>query len=131
MVVSIVLTYFAVKSKRKMDNSEGYYTETVKSTRTVLVCLIMMNIELFMAVIAGAMELLYRPLISDAQRLHRMECAIAVFSIVIYMMYVVTMILTSTILKGKHERSSLEIQMPETVPISPPRTREYMSRSIL
>ena len=101
MVVSIVLSYFAAKSKLKMD--DVFDTYRGKSTGTVMTCLIMMNIELFMAVIAGCMELLYRPLISDNQRLHNMECAIAVFNIIIYVMYVVTMVMTSTVLKERHE----------------------------
>ena len=131
MVVSIVLSYFAAKSKRKMDMSEGYYrdSESTKSTRTVLVCLIMMNIELFMSVIAGCMELLYRPLIRDAQRLHNMECAIAVFNIIIYIMYVVTMVLTSTVLKGKHERIPVDVQR-EMSDVGTSSARDYMSRSI-
>lgn len=133
MVVSIVLSYFAAKSKRKMDTSEGSYRgpESTKSTRTVLACLIMMNIELFMAVIAGCMELLYRPLISDAQRLHNMECTIAVFNIIIYIMYLVTMVLTSTVLKGRHEKIPVDVHrdIPEVVTI-PPSARDYMSRSI-
>lgn len=112
MVVSIVLSYFAPNSKRKMDNSEGYYRgpEFAKSTRTMLACPVMMNIELFMAIIAGCMELLYQPLIRDGQRLHNTECAIAVFNIIIYIMYVVTMVLTSTVLKGKHERITSDTQ---------------------
>lgn len=133
MVVSIVLSYFASKSKRKMDDSEGPYKhpEAVRSTRTVIACLVMMNIELFMAVIAGCMELLYQPMISDAQRLHNMQCAIAVFNIIIYIMYVVTMVLTSTVLKGKHEVATVDAprDIPEAVPI-PSTARDYFSRSI-
>ena len=137
MVVSIVLSYFAAKSKRKMDDAEGrYYTK--KSTRTVIACLVMMNVELFMAVIAGCMEMLYRPLISDAQRLHSVECTIAVFNIVIYIMYVMTMVLTSTVLKGKHEKIPSDVQrdIPEaaeaaaaatTMPFS---ARDYANRSV-
>ncbi|KAK2813527.1 hypothetical protein Q5P01_000769 [Channa striata] len=64
MVVSIVLSFFAATSKRKMDDSGG--EEPSKSTRTVFACLIVMNVELFMSVVAGCMELLYRPLIQDA-----------------------------------------------------------------
>lgn len=101
MVVSIVLSFFAATSKRKMDDSGG--EEPSKSTRTVFACLIVMNVELFMSVVAGCMELLYRPLIQDEHRLHNMECAIAVFNIVIYAMYVVTMVLTSTVLKEKQD----------------------------
>lgn len=132
MVVSIVLSYFAAKSKHKMDASEACAGQgSTRSTRTVLTCLIMMNLELFMSVIAGAMELLYQPLIRDEQRLHNTECAIAVFNIVIYMMYVVTMVLTSTVLKGKHERISADAQreVPDSVNV-PPSPREYMSRGI-
>lgn len=103
MVVSIVLSFFAAKSKRKMDESESDGTGcNNKGTRTVLACLTMMNLELFMSVIAGCMELLYRPLIADEQRLHNTESAIAVFNIIIYAMYVITMILTSMVLKEKH-----------------------------
>ncbi|KAK2844046.1 hypothetical protein Q5P01_010705 [Channa striata] len=36
-------------------------------------------------------------------RLHNMECAIALFNIVIYVMYVVTMVLMSTVLKEKQD----------------------------
>lgn len=133
MVVSIVLSYFASKSKRKMDDSDGFYKrpESVRSTRTVMACLIMMNIELFMAVIAGCMELLYQPMIGDAQRLHNMECAIAVFNIVLYIMYVVTMVLTSTVLKGKHEVITVDgpRDIAEAVAI-PSSARDYISRSI-
>ncbi|KAK2814381.1 hypothetical protein Q5P01_000570 [Channa striata] len=93
--------FFAATSKRKMDDSGG--EEPSKSTRTVFACLIVMNVELFMSVVAGCMELLYRPLIQDEHRLHNMECAIAVFNIVIYAMYVVTMVLTSTVLKEKQD----------------------------
>lgn len=128
MVVSIVLSYFAANIKRKMHDSEGIYRGPES---TVLACLIMMNIELFMAVIAGCMELLYRPLISDAQRLHNMECAIAVFNIIIYIMYVVTMVLTSTVLKGSHEMIPVDVHrdIPEAVTI-PSSARDYISRSI-
>lgn len=133
MVVSIVLSYFAANSKRKLDDSNGSYRgpESTKSTRTVLACLIMMNIELFMAVVAGCMELLYRPLIRNAHRLHNIECAIAVFNIIIYIMYVVTMVLTSTVLKGKHERIPIDIQrdIPDAVTM-PPTAREYLSRNV-
>ncbi|KAK2844049.1 hypothetical protein Q5P01_010708 [Channa striata] len=101
MVVSIVLSFFAATSKRKMDDSGG--EEPSKGTRTVFACLIVMNVELFMSVVAGCMELLYRPLIQEEHRLHNMECAIAVFNIVIYAMYVVTMVLTSTVLKEKQD----------------------------
>ncbi|KAE8277729.1 hypothetical protein D5F01_LYC24258 [Larimichthys crocea] len=68
MIVSIVLSYFAAKSKRKMYASEGprWDAESTKTSRTVMACLIMMNVELFMAVIAGCMELLY--LTSDQRR---------------------------------------------------------------
>ncbi|KAK2814252.1 hypothetical protein Q5P01_000699 [Channa striata] len=100
MVVSIVLSFFAATSKRKMDDRGE---EPSKSTRTVFACLIVMNAELFMSVVAGCMELLYRPLIQDEHRLHNMECAIAVFNIVIYAMYVVTMVLTPTVLKEKQD----------------------------
>lgn len=104
LIVSIVLSYFAAKSKLKMDElSDPYGDSESKSTRTVIACLTMMNVELFMAVIAGCMELLYQPLISNAQRLHNMECAIAVFNIIIYAMYVVTMVMASTILKDIRE----------------------------
>ena len=104
MVASIVLSYFAAESKLKMDDvPDPYRGAGSKSTRTVITCLIMMNSELFMAVIAGCMELLYQPLISNAQRLHNMECAIAVFNIVIYAMYVVTMVMTSTVLKERRD----------------------------
>ena len=121
MVVSIVLSYFAAKSRRKMYHSEG--------TRTVLVCLVMMNIELFMSVIAGCMEMLYQPLIRDTQRLHNMECAIAVFNIIIYIMYVVTMVMTSTVLKEKQESipvDALYREVPEAM-INP---REYARSSM-
>ncbi|KAK2819411.1 hypothetical protein Q5P01_024972 [Channa striata] len=60
-------------------------SEASKSTRTVFACLIVMSVELFMSVVAGCMELLYRPLIQGEHRLHNMECAIAVFNIVIAM----------------------------------------------
>lgn len=133
MVISIVLSYFALKSKRKVDNSEaGYmYPEVTKNTKTALVAIIVMNIELFMAVIKGCMEALYRPLVSDAQRLHNVECAIAVFNIIIYIMYVVTMVMTSTILKGKQDKISVDFQrdIPDVVPITPS-AREYMGRSV-
>ena len=61
MVVSIVLSHFALKRKRKMDNSEGrhhMYPEVTKSSRIVPVAIIMMNIDLFMAIIKGCMEIL-------------------------------------------------------------------------
>lgn len=105
MVVSVVLSYFAAKSKLKLDDSNVIHHND-KSTRTVVICLVMMNVELFMAVIAGCMELLYRPLIHNVQRLHNVECAIAVFNIAIYLMYVVSMILTSTVLGGQETISS-------------------------
>lgn len=101
MVVSVVLSFFAAKSKRKMDDAEEGTRRLNKSTRTVLACLIMMNLELFMAVVSGCMELLYRPLIRDEHRMHNVECAIAVFNILIYAMYVITMVLTSTVLKER------------------------------
>lgn len=126
MVVSIVLSYFAAKSTRKMDGSEGTL-DANRSTTTVLTCLVMMNLELFMAVIAGCMELLYRPLTRDTQRLHNVECAIAVFNIIIYIMYVVTMVLTSRILRGKREKvhcdPNRELLDVVTSPI--PGAREY------
>lgn len=110
MVVSIVLSYFAAKSKVKSE-ARG----TSAGTRTVFTCLIMMNIELFMAIIAGCMELLYRPLTKNTRRLHTVECTIAIFNIVIYVMYVVTMILTGPILKGKRERYQYATDNPEAV----------------
>lgn len=101
MVVSVVLSFFAAKSKRKLDDVEDAARRVNKGTRTVLACLVMMNLELFMAVVSGCMELLYRPLIRDENRLHNVECAIAVFNILIYAMYVITMVLTSTVLKER------------------------------
>ena len=84
-----------------------------------------------MAVISGCMELLYQPMISDAQRLHNMECAIAVFNIIIYIMYGVTMVLTSTVLKGKHKVITVDgpRDIPEVVAI-PFSARDCISRSI-
>ena len=131
MVVSIVLSYFASKTKRKIDDYEASYkgSEATKTTGTVMACLIMMNIELFMSVITGCTELLYRPLITGAQRLHNMECAIAVFNIIIYIMYVVTMVLTSTVLKGNCERVAIDLHRdPSDVVNMPLLTRDYMSR---
>lgn len=129
MVVSIVLSYFAEKSKRKMYESEDsrWDPRSTGTTRTVMACLVMMNIELFMAVIAGCMELLYRPLISDVSRLHNVECAIAVFNILIYAMYVPTMVLTSTILKAKHESVPVDSQGDIFEAVTAPSPRDYMS----
>ena len=104
MVVSVVLSYFAAKSKRKLDDTNITH-HSDKSTRTVQVCLVMMNAQLFMAVIAGGMELLYRPLIRDGKRLHDVECTIAVLNMVIYFTYVASMILTATVLRGKDKVS--------------------------
>ena len=131
MVVSIVLSYFASKSRRKIEESEASYkgSEATKTTGTVMACLIMMNIELFMSVITGCTELLYRPLITDAKRLHNMECAIAVFNIIIYIMYVVTMVLTSTVLKGGCDRIAIDLHRdPSDVVNMPLLTRDYISR---
>lgn len=132
MVVSIVLSYFAAKSKRKMDASDTNQDHVVtRSTKTVYACLAMMNVELFMAVIAACMELLYQPLTSDEHRLHNVECAIAVFNIIIYVMYVVTMILTSTVLRGKYEKEHNDsggfnvTDVVSNVPMS----RDYIPRS--
>lgn len=129
MVVSIVLSYFAAKSKRKMHASEGsrWDPDSTKTSRTVMACLIMMNVELFMAVIAGCMELLYRPLISDASRLHNVECTIAVFNIVIYAMYVPTMVLTSTILKAKQESVPADVHRDILEAVNVPAPRDYVS----
>lgn len=135
MVVSIVLSYFAAKSKYKTDaviDSTG--------TRTVLTCLIMMNIELFMAIIAGCMELLYRPLTTQLHRQHTVECAIAVFNIIIYVLYVITMILTSNILQNKSRvvgstnyHHGLQTQeLPADISLSSPRgsvAMEYYPQS--
>ncbi|TKS64987.1 hypothetical protein D9C73_027779 [Collichthys lucidus] len=128
MIVSIVLSYFAAKSKRKMYASEGprWDAESTKTSRTVMACLIMMNVELFMAVIAGCMELLYRPLISDASRLHNVECTIAVFNIVIYAMYVPTMVLTSTILKAKQESVPADVHRDILEAVTVPVPRDYV-----
>lgn len=128
MVVSVVLSYFAVKSKRKMDAADGQDRVLVKSTRTVYACLAMMNVELFMAVVAACMELLYQPLTSAAHRLHNVECAIAVFNIIIYVMYVVTMILTSTVLRGEREKDHVDpgVFVPEVV-TNKNMQREYLS----
>lgn len=131
MVVSIVLSYFAAKSKHKVDVSAGATRDTTRSTRTVYACLVMMNLELFMAVIAGCMEFLYRPLTGDKYRLHAVECAIAVFNIITYAMYVVTMILTSTILRGKHEKEhsdSGQLDFTDVV-TNTAITRDYMTRA--
>lgn len=129
MVVSIVLSYFAAKSKRKMYTAEGSHCDpgSTKISRTVMTCLIMMNIELFMAVIAGCMELLYRPLISDASRSHNVECAVAVFNIVIYAMYVPTMVLTSTILKAKQQGAPADDHRDILEAVTVPAPRDYMS----
>ncbi|KAK2811401.1 hypothetical protein Q5P01_000231 [Channa striata] len=127
MVVSIVLSFFAATSKRKMDDRGE---EPSKSTRTVFACLIVMNAELFMSAAAGCMELLYRPLIQDEHRLHNMECAIAVFNIVIYAMYVVTMVLTPTVLKEKQDEVPLAAaRTPPRSPLpqTPPDNRFYYS----
>ncbi|KAE8276956.1 hypothetical protein D5F01_LYC23979 [Larimichthys crocea] len=128
MIVSIVLSYFAAKSKRKMYASEGprWDAESTKTSRTVMACLIMMNVELFLAVIAGCMELLYRPLISDASRLHNVECTIAVFNIIIYAMYVPTMVLTSTILKAKQESVPADIHRDILEAVTVPVPRDYV-----
>ncbi|KAK2812294.1 hypothetical protein Q5P01_000049 [Channa striata] len=81
MVVSIVLSFFAATraSARWTTRRRGAEQEHPH----VFACLIVMNVELFMSVVAGCMELLYRPLIQDEHRLHNMECAIAVFNIAI------------------------------------------------
>lgn len=135
MVVSIVLSYFAIKSKRKVEESQSSYRSYAdsKSTNMVFACLVMMNIELFMSVIAGCMELLYRPLMKDYERLHKMEFAIAIFNIIVYIMYVVSMMLTSTVLKGNHEQMSVDVQSEMTDDMATPLTscssREYMSRN--
>lgn len=130
MVVSIVLSYFAAKSKLKMDDADRS-VEPISSTRTVITCLVMMNIELFMAVIAGCMELLYRPLTSSARRMHNVECAIAVFNIIIYIMYIVTMILTSSILRGKRDKGQVDVSKELSDVIASPMAngREFNSRS--
>ncbi|KAK2813037.1 hypothetical protein Q5P01_000902 [Channa striata] len=100
MVVSIVLSFFAATSKRKMDDSRrGAEQEHPHRVR-------LSHRDERRAVhvrAAGCMELLYRPLIQDEHRLHNMECAIAVFNIAIYAMYVVTMVLTPTVLKEKQD----------------------------
>lgn len=129
MVVSIVLSYFAAKSEWKMRKSDDYYwdPESVKTSRTVTACLVMMNFELFMAVIAGCMELLYRPLISNARRMRNMEFAIAVFNIIIYAMYVPTMVLTSNILKAKQEKVQVDVHRDVGEAISMPAVRDYMT----
>ena len=51
-------------------------------------------------------------------------------NIIIYIVYVVTVVLTSTVLKGKHERIPVDVQrdIPEAVTI-PSSARDYMSRS--
>lgn len=128
MVVSIVLSYFAAKSKRKMDASDTHDRVLTRSTKTVYACLAMMNVELFMAVIAACMELLYQPLTSDAHRLHNVECAIAVFNIIIYVMYVVTMILTSTVLRGNRDKEHNDSGgfVPEVI-TNAPMARDYKS----
>lgn len=128
MVVSIVLSYFAAKSKRKMDTLDIQDSVLTRSTKTVYACLTMMNIELFMAVIAACMELLYRPLTGDEHRVHNVECAIAVFNIIIYVMYVVTMILTSMVLRGKHEKEHTDLGGFVPEPVMPP-ARDYRSSS--
>lgn len=91
----------------------------------------MMNIELFMAVVAGCMELLYRPLTSSTRRMHNVECTIAVFNIIIYIMYVVTMILTSSILRGKQDKSQIDVNKELTDVMASPMSnvREFNSRS--
>lgn len=129
MVVSVVLSHFAAKSERKMRKSEDcrWDPESVKTSRTVTACLVMMNLELFMAVIAGCMELLYRPLISDTRRMRNMECAIAVFNVVIYAMYVPTMALTSSILKAKQEKVQADVHRDVLEAISVPTARDYMT----
>lgn len=104
MVVSVVLSYFSAKSKLKLDDT-NVAQDGDKSTRTVTVGLVMMNVELFMAVLAGGMELLYKPLTRTSERLHHVECTIAVFNVVIYVMYVVSMILTSAVLRGQERVS--------------------------
>ncbi|KAK2812079.1 hypothetical protein Q5P01_000078 [Channa striata] len=76
------------------------------------------------------MELLYRPLIQDEHRLHNMECAIAVFNIAIYAMYVVTMVLTPTVLKEKQDevRAAAARTPPRSpLPQTPPDNRFYYS----
>ena len=92
-----------------------------------MACLIMMNVELFMAVIAGCMELLYRPLISDACRLHNVDCTIAVFNIVIYVIYVPTMVLTSIILKAKQESVPADVHRDILEAVAVPAPRDYVS----
>lgn len=99
MVVSIVLSYFAAQRRKMNEKKNGLLRylqgpESRKTSRTVLTCLIMMNIDLFMAVIAGCMELLYRPLTSSSQRLHSVECAIAMFNII-------TCIIIDTVIAGQ------------------------------
>ncbi|KAL4009198.1 hypothetical protein ACER0C_003050 [Sarotherodon galilaeus] len=131
MVVSIVLSYFAANSKRKVDASAATSTNPVtRSTMTVYACLAMMNVELFMAVIAGCMELLYRPLTSNEHRSHNVECAIAVFNIIIYVMYVVTMILTASVLQGKHEKEHTDSDLSDMTDVvtNVAAPREYVTR---
>lgn len=94
--VSMVLSYFAGRSKQKTDAGTD-----AAGVRTVWACLIIMNVELFMAIVAGCMEILYRPLTKQIQRQHAVECAIAIFNIIIYVLYIITMVLTSNLLQDK------------------------------
>lgn len=110
MVFSCVLSFFAGKSKYKTDATDP------TGTRTVVACLVMMNAELFMAVLVACMELFYRPLTKRPDNQHTIECAIAVLNIIIYVLYVITMALTSTLLREKSPVDPVSYVLPSEVP---------------
>lgn len=92
LVTSIVMSVFVVRRRKKAMVTDVVVKTSINS---VIACLVLMNVELFMAIIAGAMELLYRPLAKSADAAYTTECVVSATNLIVYAMYIVSVVLTT------------------------------------
>ena len=117
LVVCLVFSYFASASKWKLARKQGLSKSMTDSKSTVIVslCLVIGNMELIMSVIAGCMELLYRPLVHSLNRWHNMELAIGIMNILVVIAhYCGSLMIIKSILGNKNELEETELSSHAT-----------------
>ena len=117
LVVCIVFSYFASASKWKLASKQGLSKSMTDSKSTVIVtlCLAIGNMELIMSVVAGCMELLYRPLVDSLNRWHNMEYSIALMNILVVISHFCgSLMIIRSILGNKNDLEVTELSAPAT-----------------